>query len=71
MGTRREKAISKIRTLEKRLEITTTQHVLDNIEREINSLQLKYEIALEDIKPTSIRKTLPWLSESVLRSLEG
>lgn len=51
MSTRREMAIEKIRSLERELELTTTERGVESRIREINRLQSTYGIGIEDIHP--------------------
>jgi len=66
--TRREQALRKIRRLERQLD-TASNRAGANIEREINRLQLTYDITMEEIKG---KTGLPWyFPESVRKILRG
>ena len=68
--TRREAALIKIRVLESKLDVATDLEGA-RIEDEINSLQLRYGITLEEIRPpSSYKEMFPFLSEEVIKALE-
>ena len=68
--TRREQALEKIRRLERKLDMGPSDQVGARIEREITRLQFKYDIPMDEVKSTDLRKMFPFLPESTVRLME-